>query len=163
MLRKYLYRSLIFNKVAGLQTATWLKKRFWFYSTEGLCKDFKTTLFIEHVLLFSNLFFSAAILSWMTNVLAESWMIKTPSFWSLLLCVGFNFSTYMWHCFFLFACFHSYRYLFVEYQQWKQQKNVWNLSKVNCKRARSLDGHNWRRSGVINVNFEQILHIVLVF
>ena len=51
------------------------------------------------------------------------------------------------------------RHLLVQSQQWKHQKNVWNLFKVKIEDTKRCQ---WPRFGVIIVNFEYISHIVLV-
>ena len=48
----------------------------------------------------------------------------------------------------------------VKSQSWKHQGNVWNLFKLETETS---ERHHWRRSGVFILNFEQILHITLVF
>ena len=52
------------------------------------------------------------------------------------------------------------RHLLVQIQQMKYQSNVWNIFDVNSKTPKQ---RQWSRSGVINVNFEQISHIFPVF
>ena len=51
-------------------------------------------------------------------------------------------------------------HLLVQIQQRKYQSNVWNMFDVNSKTSKQ---RQWSRSGVVNVNFEQISHIFPVF
>ena len=52
------------------------------------------------------------------------------------------------------------RYLLVQDQKWKHQKNVWNQLKINNKDTRR---RHWPRSGVFIGNYKYNLHIVLLF
>ena len=47
-------------------------------------------------------------------------------------------------------------------KQYKHQKKVWNMFKVNNKNIRQAAMTKWRRS-VVFINFEHILHFFLVF
>ena len=59
-----------------------------------------------------------------------------------------------------FAYYLPSRYLLVQDQKWKHQKNVWNQLKINNKDTRR---RHWPRSGVFIGNYKYNLHIVLLF